>query len=570
MNLNKKIAKTMVFALALGMLPFANASTAKAADPTFNNKTGILKLTDADKFWGVAKLLKKNDKRANVVVGDKYYKVTNIDSSMGSIDLTALGYGKNIFIAYGPKDELNAAGQYEGWKVTEVKAADKNFKAVYLGESNGKIGKVANAANALGGEFGFLAAEAFNSTSKKVAEVNLTTDKAKVDVQIGNSPWAAFDAIFKDANAAGVTAKLKSLVQKGASIKLRYAADGTHWYKEAKLKVAPQPKAPKVGVDVTKGLITGLKKDMKYALRLSDANTDIVWKTATATQKTTGIAETVGAGFDASKTYHLFAHSPAAKKKVISKISKVVLTGQTAPTLTATEFANGQTYKLINDAITIELDKKFDENGGATLTNDSETTYECFVNGAVLDNLPEKSKWFTLKGKKNAEAKPTKVKIKYNKSNKPNTYAGATQFTVLLRLPGTKLKDGAATLASAPVKAKVTFKKIEQATTIAGTGANNDDNTVGVNYTAGEGTEGTFTYTIANYQKFDKKPKLEVANKTSGVSLKVDNFDETTSTATVSFKLDKKATGATVVQKLKLSAEGAEPREITITFTKTA
>lgn len=576
MNLNKKIAKTMVFALGLGAVSFlGNYGARVEAAPSFDNKTGFLTAENNTGFWAVAKPV-KDAKKANVKDNNVNYviKPADIEAYSAGINLTALGEGKELYIAYGENTTVGADGVYTGWKVQKIGAASKKFNVYYLGEQAGKMGKI-TATKAKGGDAGYLGAVV--SDGKKDTELDLAAaDSEKVFVKAGDADWVTFKKFFGGDAAPDdgkVNTRLKSLVQRGASLTFKYAADDTSWTKEAKVKITAQPKAPKVGVDVQKEEVTSLKKGMQYQVVEKTGDTEpaltATWQDVPENTKSISFATVKAAAIENAKNYTLFVRNKADKKKVASKIAKIKLKGTTALEAIAA-IENKPEGKLHKDdnKVTIALVRQFDLTKGATITNKTTDDYEIYVDGKENAKLPDKAKWTLLKGKKNAEAKDVVLKLKYDKATgKANSYSEA-KFNVLIRKAGKKLQNGEATLASAVQKAVVTLGKVEQAGSLVQIPG--DATVAGANvtatYTPGEDKEINFTYKITNYQKFDKKPKLEVT-KVDNVTVKVGNFEEVAAdaTVTVTLKLGKKATG-NVVQKIKLSAEGVTPAEYTITF----
>lgn len=577
MNLNKKIAKTMVFALGLGAVSFlGNYGARVEAAPSnqkFDNKTGLF-TADGTGFWAVAKPV-KDVKKANVIDGGNYViKPADIEAYSAGVNLTALGEGKELYIAYGEANTAGADGKYAGWKVQKIDAASKKFNVYYLGEENGKIGKTA-ATKAKGGDAGYLAAVV--SDGKKDTELDLVGDASeKVFVKAGDGSWSTFKAFFGD-DAAKTNTKLKSLVQRGASLTFKYAADATSWTKEAKVKITAQPKAPKVGVDVQKEEVTSLKKGMQYqVVEKTDANADpalgATWQDVPENTKSIGFANTTAKIIN-SKDYVLFVRNKADKKKVASKVAKIKLKGtEDLEAPDAIESKPEGSLLKTPDKVIIALVRQFDVTKGATITNKSTEDYEIYVDGKENEKLPDKAKWTLLKGKKTTEAKDVVLKLKYDKATgKANSY-GDAKLKVLIRKAGKKLQNGEATLASAVQKAVVTLAKVEQAGSLvadSGVGTESVANTaVAAKYNKGEEKEITFNYKITKYQKFDKKPKLEFV-KGGNITVKIDNFVEGadgSATAVVTVKIGKKAT-AVETQKIKISAEGAAAIEPTITFT---
>ena len=80
MNFKKTIAKSLVVAMALGMVPVANLQTAKAAAPTDAKLIGTSGLVTAGgdpTHWAIVKKVDKAGK-GTVEIGANNYKVSNI------------------------------------------------------------------------------------------------------------------------------------------------------------------------------------------------------------------------------------------------------------------------------------------------------------------------------------------------------------------------------------------------------------------------------------------------------------------------------------------------------------
>ena len=100
MNFKKTIAKSLVVAMALGMVPVANLQTAKAAAAgaiSFSGDTGLATSANA-KFWGIAKVDAKGGK-GSVKIGDKFYKITNVQDYYDAIDAYSALKGKAGILA---------------------------------------------------------------------------------------------------------------------------------------------------------------------------------------------------------------------------------------------------------------------------------------------------------------------------------------------------------------------------------------------------------------------------------------------------------------------------------------
>lgn len=585
MNFNRKFAKASVFALALGAISLFSGYEAKAASatPKFDNNTGVFTTgADSTKFWAVAKPV-KDAKKANVKDSGKNYtiKASDVEDYSKGVDLT-FADGKETYIAYGDANAVGDDGVYTGWKVAKISAANSKFKVYYLSEQHGKMGK-GKASHDLGGVAGYLAAEI--GEGKKVTEINLATESVhqKIEAKAGDGAWKKLsDFIGGGVDAGKVNTKLLSLIQRGANLSFRYAADAIGWAKETKLKVPAQPKAPKVGIDVKKDEITGLKKGMEYQLVEKSSSGETTptnsWQEVGDKVKSIKFSDVKPTAVNYTKDYVLFVRNKADSKKVTSKVTKVILSKSEAVNVGA-EISNRPEGNLVVETqtpkVTISLSRKHDVTKGAVITNLTTDDYEVYVNGAAhtATTLPEKAKWTLLKGKKTEDAKPVMLKLKYATGNKANSYHNG-KFTVLVRKAGKKLENNEATMASETKKVDVTFAKIAQtgsivANTSTGTSENASDTAVKANFKSGEGAEVTFQYQITNYQNSDKKPRLSFT-KVPNVTVKVGNFEvtegNTNAVATITVTLDKRAT-QTTAQQIKINAEGAAEISPTVTFT---
>ena len=148
MNFKKTIAKSLVVAMALGMVPVANLQTAKAATAiTFDGTTGVATATEA-KFWGIAKENPKGVKLSD----NKLYKITNIQDFVDEIDLYSVLKGKAGILVVG-----NTAVPDNTWVVKKIPEADKTLKVQVIATASAvKKGPKPTADKLLGGEFGYI------------------------------------------------------------------------------------------------------------------------------------------------------------------------------------------------------------------------------------------------------------------------------------------------------------------------------------------------------------------------------------------------------------------------------
>ena len=208
MNFKKTIAKSLVVAMALGMVPVANLQTAKAAAAAiqFSGETGLATSAGA-KYWGLAKVDAKGGK-GSVKIGDKFYKITNVQDYYDAIDAYSALKGKAGILAAGE----HAVPDTE-WKVLELPASDNTFKAQVIA-SKGAI-KGAAPAKILGGEFGYL----YGTIGKKpVKEVDWAASEGAIEVKLNDGSWQGFTTFFGTADDAGVTKKLKIYGQNGSTL----------------------------------------------------------------------------------------------------------------------------------------------------------------------------------------------------------------------------------------------------------------------------------------------------------------------------------------------------------------
>ena len=218
MNFKKTIAKSLVVAMALGMVPVANLQTAKAAATTvnFEGATGLAKAAGA-KFWGIAKEDKAKGK-GSVTIGTKNYKISNIQEYADGIDAYAALKGKAGIIVAGEKAVPDG-----DWGVLELPAAETTFK-VYVAASTAAI-KGFTPANKYGGDYGYL----FASVGKQAKEVDLAASGEAIEVKLNEGNWQKVKEFFGTVDNTNVNNKLKMLSQNGSTLTFRVMATNKTW-----------------------------------------------------------------------------------------------------------------------------------------------------------------------------------------------------------------------------------------------------------------------------------------------------------------------------------------------------
>ena len=359
MNFKKTIAKSLVVAMALGMVPVANLQTAKAAAQTvtFDGTTGIAKAAGA-KFWGIAKEDKGNGK-GSVKIGTKSYKISNIQEYADEIDAYAALKGKAGIIAAGVKSVPDT-----DWGVVELPAAESTFK-VYVAASAAAV-KGFTPTKKYGGEYGYL----FASIGKQPKEVNLAASGDAVEVKLNEGNWQKVSAFFGTVDDTNVNKKLKVLSQNGSTLTFRVMGTTTTWAsKESKVKVATQPKAPNVKVDITKET-TSIKTGMEYqVVNAGAAADDTAWKAATD-KKGLSFAD-LNLGADSKDVY---VRTAASAKKLASAVTKVTIN---KPVEKITGFPSDDKFAASGATITgvarVAANVEYDITKGASLYNISKT-----------------------------------------------------------------------------------------------------------------------------------------------------------------------------------------------------
>ena len=550
MNFKKTIAKSLVVAMALGMVPVANLQTAKAAAGaiSFSGDTGLATSANA-KFWGIAKVDAKGGK-GSVKIGDKFYKITNVQDYYDAIDAYSALKGKAGILAAGE----HAVPDTE-WKVLELPASDNTFKAQVIA-SKGAI-KGVTPAKALGGEFGYL----YGTVGKKpVKEVDWAASKAAIEVKLNDGSWADFATFFGGDGNDDVTKKLKIYGQNGSTLTFRLKGSTTAWAsKETKVKLAAQAKAPSVKIDVNKDT-TSIKSGMEYQVVNVGADAGNTW-TAATDKKGVSIA-TLNLG---AANKDVLVRTAASVKKIASKITRITV-NKPADALTIAPSPIAGTGAAIkqgtNNVAVVETNLAYDITKGASLKNISTNDIEYAV---VRANTPaDKVKWSTLKASKDPVKKPTKANLKYSATPKDNTWGDATT-KLFVRLAGTKqTKDNVATQSGVSAGAVMGLTNIAQAfkflagpTTDNSTGSEitvaANSTTAAIKVATGAAAKFVVKANITNVVSTKASaPKVKATNLPKGVTFKVGkvdpatgNFDIEINVSKSTFKTDVPATEAT-------------------------
>ena len=575
MNFKKTIAKSLVVAMALGMVPVANLQTAKAASPviTFNGAEGTATVAGA-KFWGIAKEDKKGGKDS-VTIDTAKYKITNVQDISDMIDVYAALKGKAGIIAVGDTPTPDST-----WKVLKLDAADTTFKAQFVASTSAVKGT--KPTHALGGDFGYL----FATKGKKgETEVDLKADAEKVEVKLNDGSWQTFQAFLGGTAPTDdlVNKRLRSLGQSGSSLSFRIKGTSTTWAsKESKLKIATQGNAPAAKVDVTKET-TSVKNGVEW--QLVDAGAAAVpanWKLSTSKK---GLTLSELTGLVDTKDQDLLVRTGANAKKIASKVGRVTLkkpegalTVSAGNEITGTGAAinvGGKTGVIVSSTLAYDITK------GLLLQNVSDKDIEYALVPSTGDT--SKFKWSVLKASKDPVKKPTKANLKYSKDEKANTWTeGKTKL--FLRLSGTKQdKNGVATRSGVSAGAIINIANIAQNVTFEGATVAGDAAKAAVTAASGSttaaiqiatGTAATFTINAKVDKVVNPKggsPKVKVVKALpKGVTYKVGKVDGATGKFTITVNVSNKAFTAAEINaeaEYGLTYEGANSG-FKITFAK--
>ena len=573
MNFKKTIAKSLVVAMALGMVPVANLQTAKAGTVTitFNGAEGTATGGDAQ-FWGIAKVDKKGGKDSVEINGTKY-KITNVQELAGMIDVYAALKGKEGVIVAGETPVPDST-----WKELKLAAADSTFKVQFVASTSAVKGF--KPSNAVGGDFGYL----FATTGKKGSEteVNLKDKADAVEVKLNDGSWQTFKAFMAGTGSvtdALVNTKLRALGQSGSSLSFRMKGTETAWAsKESKLKIATQGNAPAAKVDVTKET-TSVKNGVEWQLVDAGKPADATkWKLSTSKK---GLTLSELTGLDPAKDQDLLVRTGATAKKIASKVGRVTLKKpegalNVGTSITGTGAAinvGSKTGVIVSSTLAYDITK------GLLLQNVSNKDIEYALVPSTGDT--SKFKWSVLKASKDPVKKPTKANLKHSTDEKANTWTeGKTKL--FLRLSGTKQdKNGVATRSGVSAGAIINIANITQNVTFEGATVAGDASKAEITASAttaavkiATGTAATFTINAKVDKVVNPKggsPKVKVVKALpKGVTYKVGKVDGATGKFTITVNVSNKAfTGAEINADAEygLTYEGANSG-FKITFAK--
>lgn len=571
MNFKKTIAKSLVVAMALGMVPVANLQTAKAASPviTFNGAEGTATVAGA-KFWGIAKEDKKGGKDS-VTIDTAKYKITNVQDISDMIDVYAALKGKAGIIAVGDTPTPDST-----WKVLKLDAADTTFKAQFVASTSAVKGT--KPTHALGGDFGYL----FATKGKKgETEVDLKADAEKVEVKLNDGSWQTFQAFLGGTAPTDdlVNKRLRSLGQSGSSLSFRIKGTSTTWAsKESKLKIATQGNAPAAKVDVTKET-TSVKNGVEW--QLVDAGAAAVpanWKLSTSKK---GLTLSELTGLVDTKDQDLLVRTGATAKKIASKVGRVSLKKPAEKLNVGNEITGTGSAINVGSKVGVIVSSTlaYDITKGLLLQNVSDKDIEYALVPSTGDT--SKFKWSVLKASKDPVKKPTKANLKHSTDEKANTWTeGKTKL--FLRLSGTKQdKNGVVTRSGVSAGAIIKIANIAQNVTFEGATVAGDASKAEITASAttaavkiATGTAATFTINAKVDKVVNPKggsPKVKVVKALpKGVTYKVGKVDGATGKFTITVNVSNKAfTGAEINADAEygLTYEGANSG-FKITFAK--
>lgn len=515
MNFKKTIAKSLVVAMALGMVPVANLQTAKAAQTavTFEGATGLAKAAGA-KYWGIAKEDKAKGK-GSVTIGTKNYKISNIQEYADGIDAYAALKGKAGIIVAGEKAVPNG-----DWGVLELPAAESTFK-VYVAASTAAI-KGFTPTKKYGGDYGYL----FASIGKQAKEVDLAASGEAIEVKLNEGKWQKVKDFFTTVDNDNVNKKLKMLSQNGSTLTFRVMATDKTWAsKESKVKVASQPKAPNVKVDITKET-TSIKNGMEYqVVNVGDA-AGATWKKADDKKGMSIAALTLG-----NDNKDVLVRTAASAKKLASAVARVTINKPIDAIQGLPGGGFAATGATINGVARVEANVQYDITKGASLYNISKEDLEW-----TLVGTDGKYKWSTLKASKDPEKKPTKVALKYSAVAKANTW-GTGDVKLYLRRSGVKQdKNGVATQSGVSAGAIMKLANVAQSFAFtSGTGGvatgditvTNNTTTASIKVATGTATSFTIKAKVTNFvgTKAGTAKVKKVVDLPKGITYKVGKID---------------------------------------------
>lgn len=582
MKFNKTVAKSLVFTMALSVMPFIAPNDVKAAAPTgvaFDGAKFTIKAGgNTTNYWGIATKEKKTPKKIKNTIHLKkdsaVYKVKDLSVLTGNEGDLAKYKGKDVTVAIGTAADFEDAGN---WALTEIKGYDKKFKAFYSA-SKDKSKNLTEPTKAIGTDN-----DGYLVFFDKDGQMDAAKAKDNVEVKLGSGDWKPVSEYFDAAmDSAKVGKKLSVLTQRGAKLSFRLKATGTSWgSKEVKVSIPAQKKGPNVKLDFVKE-ISSTNNKMEFETIVGDAKPTGTYTALKGKDTFTTLEITNTGEGDGLKPQTILFRNKKTNKALASKDTKIVVKKQAKPTLKEnSNNVTGQTVDLIENKVGFDLNVKYDVKKGATLTNkDTAQDYEVAVS---WDGTGKNLKWVLLKKAKEAE-NPTKLKINASATNKVGSFstAGGTSASKLfIRFPGEKQnKNNELTLPSAAVEVALKPVKIEQAMTITSkdslaglTIAAASD--VAFSLDAAKATEKSYAIAakISNIQKKEGKPKFKVTKSLPNIKVTVDEFTESGNDATfnINVEINEKAFANdpnSETLKFTVSAEGMENREYTITFKK--
>lgn len=611
MRSKKTLAKTLVFAMAVSLMPMS-AHVAKAADPVeaqhvnFNGNIGVITAptgTSKAKYWGFAKVL-KNEKGANFVVkgsgNDRtYYKISDVQEIKdGQVDISEF-FGKKVIVAFGSVDTFAAVTTESepdpNWKIKEIKPADKTFAIGYVAKVGDKFGKLSATADGtvIKSKYGALAA--YKLENKEVKALDPNTNEALYEVKQGEGNWMAIKKgnageaskvyYLEDFSDDHTNPKFRMLTQNGSTLHFRLKATEDTWPgDEKKVVFKKQPKAPKITLDTTKET-TNIKGGMKvmFDADASDSANNNEKQIEDAAKrvdfKTLGI-DTIEGG----KTGALTVSVKEGKGKIESKEVILKLTRPSDITLKTTDDglkgnakneAESQKVTLVDNKLAIRLKVAYDLSKGAELVNmSSDTDYEYYLEHTDGANGEGTPKWKKIKRTKKVK-KPTVVALKYSEAAKPYTFGGS-ESKLHIRVAGEKQNGNSVTLASKTKTILLKLAGVQQTMTVA----DGSSGAVSVQNGSAENPSAEITgtkekvyklkMTMANRQKV-KSPRIKVTEKVSGISVKALKFSNSHE-AIVELKVSKTALKAITASDQNLTfeytAESLKNKPVKVTFKK--
>ena len=585
MNFKKTIAKSLVVAMALGMVPVANLQTAKAAGDvtiTFDGTTGTA-TTENGLFWGLA----KEDSKGVKLKDDKTYKITNIQDLVDEIDLYSALKGKAGILVAG-----KTAVPDNTWVVKKIPVADKTFKVQFIATASAvKKGPKPSADKLLGGEFGYIYAT--NGKNSEEYDLSVAANQEKVEVKLNEGNWKTFKAFFGTAGGAvaddskKVNKKLQVYGQSGSTLTFRMAGvkqtnaaaeDGAWASKEVKVKIATQAKAPAVKIDPSKETTT-IKTGMQYQVVEKNAKADDTKWLTSDSKKGLTIAELKLANAS-DKEQDVLVKTAANNKKIASKVLRISLSAPAAKLYSGGEFKDATTT-IVADKLTVKPVLAYDITKGLVLENkDTDKNYEYALVTSGIDGY----KWNTIKAARSASS-PSKATLKYSKEPKANTWISkvdANKNTVLMVREAGKKQDknnhvvlggitGGAILGFKNIDQKFTFKS---GTASAGSEITVADATTKAAIKVATGTAATFTIKAKVENAQNPKggsPKLKAVDKLpSGVTIKAGRVDGTAGTLDIIINVSKSAFKEDTIDataKYNFRYEGSDA-DFVITFAK--